>query len=340
MFVDEANIMVRSGNGGNGCVSFRREKYIPKGGPDGGNGGDGGSVILAVDHNVTTLLDFRSRHHWKARHGQPGQSRQMTGESAEDLLLRVPAGTLVFDAETNELICDLTSPDAPFVIAQGGRGGLGNEHFKSSTNQTPRESEDGEPGVERQLRLELKLMADVGLLGMPNAGKSTLLRAISAARPMVADFPFTTLKPRLGIVELDAERRLVVADIPGLIEGAAEGIGLGHDFLRHVERTRVLVHLVDLCPMDESNPVENYRTIRRELARYSTDLAEKDELVVLNKVDLVAAEEREAMIERIAGELGFGKGERPMVISGATREGIGGLLEQCWALTKREPAKW
>ncbi len=340
MFIDEAVIQVRSGKGGDGCVSFRREKYIPKGGPDGGNGGDGGDVVFVGDPNINTLLDYRSRFHWHARNGQPGTSRDCSGEAAEDLLLHVPPGTLIYNDETDELIADLDAPGKRVIVAKGGRGGFGNIHFKSSTNQTPREAEPGGPIEEFRVRLELKLMADVGLLGMPNAGKSTLLRAVSKARPMVADFPFTTLKPQLGIAELDAERRLVFADIPGLIEGAAEGVGLGHDFLKHVERTRLLIHLLDVAPLDGSDPAENYQVIRRELAHYSTDLAEKDEIIVINKIDLVAAEEREALIDKLAGKLGFGKGERPMVISGATRQGVRELLDRCWTMSARVPEKW
>ena len=340
MFIDEAVIEVRSGKGGDGCVSFRREKYIPKGGPDGGNGGDGGSVIFVGDPNTNTLLDYRSRFHWHARSGQPGTSRDCSGEAAEDLLIHVPPGTLIYNDESDELIADVDAPGKRIVIAKGGRGGFGNIHFKSSINQTPRQAEPGGPSEEYRLRLELKLMADVGLLGMPNAGKSTLLRAVSKARPMVADFPFTTLKPQLGIAELDTERRLVFADIPGLIEGAAEGVGLGHDFLKHVERTRVLIHLLDVAPLDGSDPAENYHVIRRELANYSTDLAEKEEIVVINKIDLIAEDERDGLLDILAGKLGFGKGERPLVISGATREGVRDLLERCWTRSSRVPEKW
>ncbi|MFW5652593.1 MAG: GTPase ObgE [Planctomycetota bacterium] len=335
MFIDEVTIFVRSGNGGNGCVSFRREKYVPRGGPDGGDGGDGGHVILEADPNVITLLDFRHRTKWAAKNGQPGSSKNCTGASADDLILRVPPGTLVFDPETDHLIVDIDRPGMQHVIANGGRGGYGNTHFKSSIHQAPREATPGEEGEERWIRLELKLLADVGLLGLPNAGKSTLLRSISKARPTVADFPFTTLHPQLGIVELGEARRMVVADIPGLIEGAAAGAGLGHDFLRHIERTQVLLHLLDIAPVDASDPVSNYETIRRELAAYSTALAEKDEVIVLNKIDLVPEDERERLIEQIAGRLGYARGERPMVISGATQQGLKALLEQCWSMLER-----
>ncbi|MCL4197815.1 MAG: GTPase ObgE [Phycisphaerales bacterium] len=340
MFIDEAVIEVRSGRGGDGCVSFRREKYIPKGGPDGGNGGDGGSVIVVGDPNINTLLDYRSRFHWHAAGGRPGAGRDCSGEAAADLFLAVPPGTLLFNDETNELIADVDAPGKRVVVARGGRGGFGNVHFKSSTNQAPREAEPGGPSETIRLRLELKLMADVGLLGMPNAGKSTLLRAISKARPMVADFPFTTLKPQLGIAELDAERRLVFADIPGLIKGAAEGVGLGHDFLRHVERTALLIHLLDAAPLDGSDPADNYHVIRRELANYSTDLAEKDEIIVVNKIDLIDPAERGALLDRLGGRLGLPRGERPLAISGATREGVRDLLERCWAMSSRVPERW
>lgn len=340
MFIDEAVIEVRSGKGGDGCVSFRREKYIPKGGPDGGNGGDGGSVIFLGDPNLNTLLDYRSRHHWHAPGGRPGGGRDCSGEAGSDLILHVPPGTLIYDDETGELIADVDAPGKRIVAARGGRGGFGNAHFRSSTNQAPREAEPGESGEEFRLRLELKLMADVGLLGMPNAGKSTLLRAVSRARPMVADFPFTTLKPQLGIAELDAERRLVFADIPGLIEGAAEGVGLGHDFLRHVERTALLVHLLDASPADGSHPADNYHTIRRELARYSTDLAQKDEIIVLNKIDLIAPGERGRVLDELAGRLGLPRGERPLALSGATREGVRDLLEKCWERSAHVPQRW
>ncbi len=340
MFIDEAVIEVRSGKGGHGSVSFRREKYIPKGGPDGGNGGNGGSVLFLGDPNLNTLLDYRSRFHWHAPAGRPGSGRDCSGEAGSDLVLHVPPGTLIYNDETGELIADVKAPGQQVVAARGGRGGFGNAHFRSSTNQAPREAEPGENGEVLRLRLELKLMADVGLLGMPNAGKSTLLRAVSRARPMVADFPFTTLKPQLGIAELDAERRLVFADIPGLIEGAAEGIGLGHDFLRHVERTSLLVHLLDASPADGSQPADNYHTIRRELARYSTDLAEKDEIIVLNKIDLIAPGDRGRVLDELAGRLGLPRGERPLALSGATREGVRDLLERCWEKSALAPQRW
>lgn len=323
MFVDEAVIHVKGGDGGPGAVAFRREKYIPKGGPDGGDGGNGGSVVFVVDPQVNTLLDFAGRHHWHAPRGENGQGKKCHGKWGEDLVVRVPAGTLVFDAEHGILIADLKEPGQRLVVAKGGHGGRGNFHFKSSTNQTPRFAEPGTPGKERMVRLELKLIADVGLAGMPNAGKSTLLGAISAARPKIANYPFTTLEPQLGIAELDADRRIVVADIPGLIEGAQAGAGLGLAFLKHIERTRVIIHLLDLYPMDGSDPAENYRIIRRELEAFSPALGEKQEIIVANKIDLSMDEEA---LDRLRKEL-----KKPiMAISGATRQGLTPLLEKLW----------
>ncbi|MEM8495699.1 MAG: GTPase ObgE [Planctomycetota bacterium] len=327
MFIDAAHIFVRSGKGGDGCVSFRRQKYIPKGGPDGGNGGDGGSVILVADPNVETLLDFTGKHHWYAPNGEPGRGKQQWGKKAPDLEVMLPPGTQVFDDETDELLLDLAKPGQRVVICEGGRGGFGNEHFKTPVHQTPREATPGEPGEEKSLRLELKLVADVGLLGKPNAGKSTLLSAVSAARPKIADYPFTTLIPQPGVADLGGGRRLVICDIPGLIEGAASGAGLGHRFLRHVERTAVLVHLLDADPGDGSDPVANYRAIRDELAAYSPALADKPEVVVLSKVDLLGTEEDvAAAIELVADELG----QRPLAISSATKQGLDALLETVW----------
>src|SRR4051794_1372659 len=291
MFVDEAIIQVKAGDGGDGCVSFRREKYVPKGGPDGGDGGAGGSVIFEADVNKNTLLDFAGRHHWRAERGEGGMGKKMSGLSGEDLVIRVPPGTLIFDDEYKTLLADLDAAGKRVTIARGGKGGRGNWHFKSSTNQTPRYAEPGTEGEERHLKLELKLIADVGLVGMPNAGKSTLLRATSSARPKVADYPFTTLEPQLGIVELSGDRRIVMADIPGLIEGAQHGAGLGHAFLRHIERTKVIVHLLDLYPPDGSNPADNYRKIRGELEAFSPELAGKRELIAANKMDLAVDNE-------------------------------------------------
>ncbi len=340
MFIDHAVIHVKAGDGGNGCVSFRREKYIPKGGPDGGDGGDGGSVIAVADPNVNTLLDFRHKHHHTARRGEDGRGKNMHGGSAEDLMISLPAGTLIYDDGTGDLVHDL-GPGDRVVLAQGGRGGLGNDRFKSATNQTPREATEGTEGGSRTLRLELKLMADVGLVGKPNAGKSTLLSAVTRATPKIADYPFTTLSPQLGIAEIDPGRRLVLADIPGLIEGAAEGAGLGHEFLRHIERTRVLVHLIEVEPSDGTTSSENYQTIRRELASYSTLLGEKPEIIAVSKVDLLGGEEDvETAIELIRGELSLEPGTPVYAISSASGRGLNELLEACWAVLGEEREIW
>jgi len=328
MFVDEARIHVKAGDGGNGVVAFRREKYIPKGGPEGGDGGDGGSVIFVADPNKNTLMDFAGKHHWKARRGRDGMGKRMAGADGEDLIIRVPPGTLIHDEDKGVLLADLDEPGKRVVVARGGRGGRGNWHFRSPTNQAPRYAEPGRPGEQRHLRLELKLIADVGLIGMPNAGKSTLLRAISAARPKVADYPFTTLEPQLGIVELDGERRMVVADIPGLIEGAHRGAGLGTDFLKHVERTKVLVHLLDACPADRSDPLKNYRKIRKELEAFSEALAGKPEVVALNKMDLLP--ERKLVV-RLRRAL---RGRPFYAISGATGEGLEPMLSGLWMMVR------
>lgn len=340
MFIDQATIHVRAGNGGDGCVSFRREKYIPKGGPDGGDGGDGGSVIAVADPNVSTLLDFRHKHHFHARRGEDGRGKNMHGASADDLVLRLPPGTLIHDADTGELVFDLGEGQT-LVLARGGKGGLGNDHFKSATNQTPRESTPGEEGEERSLRLDLKLIADVGLVGLPNAGKSTLLAAVTRATPKIAAYPFTTLSPQLGIAELDNARRLVLADIPGLIEGAAQGHGLGHDFLRHIERTRVLVHLIDAAPLDGSDPVENYRTVRKELAEYSTVLVEKPEIIALSKIDLLgSAENVAAAAESIRKALKLGRETPVIAFSSATRQNLDLLLQTCWHVLDKPAESW
>ncbi len=345
MLADRAVIHVISGDGGDGCLSFRREKYIPKGGPDGGDGGRGGDVIAVADHNVQTLLDFRGQHHWRAEHGKPGQGADCTGASGEDLLLHLPAGTLIFETEDGKtpigLIADLTA-GSQIVIAEGGKGGLGNAHFKSATNQAPRQFTPGVKGFEKTLLLELKLIADIGLVGKPNAGKSTLLSVISRAQPKIADYPFTTREPQLGIAELDADRRLVIADIPGLIEGAAEGAGLGHDFLRHIERTRVIVHLIEIQPADGSDPVENYTAIRSELYDYSPELAEKEEIIVVSKLDLLTTkEDQEEAVRLIRRELKLGPDEIVLGISSASSIGMRDLLETCWTkLGSKEHDGW
>ncbi len=375
MFVDEAVITVSAGNGGPGCVSFRREKYIPKGGPDGGNGGRGGDVVMAADENVNTLYDFAHNHHWKAQHGEQGKGSQMSGLDGKDCVIKVPPGTMVYDEASGELLHDL-GPGMSAVIAKGGRGGKGNEHFKTSTNQTPRKAEPGEPGETRRLKLELRLIADVGFVGMPNAGKSTLLAALTRATPKIADYPFTTLTPQLGIAELDGTRRLVLADIPGLIEGAAAGGGLGHEFLRHIERTKVLVHLLDIAPPDGSKPSDNYRKIRAELAGYSQALADKPELIVLNKVDLLSASsgggggsggsgggggsggsgggkadgdlngwtDEDGLVKDAISEfrldLRLDHTQPVLLLSGGTRQGTRELLEKLWQMVRPEERKW
>ena len=331
MLVDHATIRVRSGRGGDGSNSLHREKFVPKGGPDGGDGGKGGDVILVGDPHLDTLAGFVRRRLLAAEDGEPGRKNECYGRAGEDLMVPLPLGCQVFDEDDGALVVDLTEAGQRFVIARGGRGGRGNVHFATPTHQTPREFETGGEPVERSLRLELKLIADVGLVGLPNAGKSTMLSRISKARPKVADYPFTTLGPQLGMIDLPGERRIVVADLPGLIEGAADGAGLGHDFLRHVERTTLLLHLLDAAPPDGSDPAENYHRIRHELGSFSPVLAEKPELIALNKIDLVPTGERERFVERIAGAVGCPKGTRPLVVSGASGEGVRALLESCWS---------
>lgn len=326
LFVDEVRIHVRGGKGGDGCVSFRREKYVPRGGPDGGDGGDGGSVMLEAHDGIDTLLDLAGRHHYRAENGRPGSGANRTGRSGGDLIVTVPSGTLVFDDESGRLLKDLVQDGQRVVVAAGGRRGRGNARFATSVNQAPREAEPGLPGQERTLRLELKLIADVGLVGLPNAGKSTLLSRLTSARPKIAEYPFTTREPQLGILELPGYRRLVIADLPGLIEGAHEGVGLGDAFLRHVERTRVIVHLLELCPPEGApSPVEAYHLIRRELEKYSAALAARDELVVGNKLDLTEAP---AALEVLRGAL-----DVPVLgISGVTGTNLRELAERMWAV--------
>jgi len=317
--VDEAEITVIAGNGGNGCVGFRREKFIPLGGPDGGDGGDGGSVWLVADENLNTLVDFRHQKQFRAQRGENGMGRQMYGKGGEDVVIAVPTGTVVHNVDTDEAIGDLTRHGDRLLVAQGGKGGLGNMHFKSSTNRTPRQSTPGTAGEERTLRLELKLLADVGLLGFPNAGKSTLIRAVSAATPKVADYPFTTLYPNLGVVSVEPARSFVIADIPGLIEGAADGAGLGALFLRHIQRTRLLLHLVEIEPLDGGDAVEQIRTIERELGKFDAGLLDKPRWLLLNKADLIPADDARELGERIVSELGW---TAPwFIISGLAHEG-------------------
>lgn len=336
MFVDEAQIHVKAGDGGAGCVSFRREKFVPKGGPEGGDGGDGGSVIFVADPSVNTLMEFSGRHNWKAPRGGDGMGKRCAGKDGGDLVVKVPPGTIVRDADHDIILVDLTEIGKPITIARGGKGGRGNWHFRSPTNQAPRYAEPGREGQERNLKLELKLIADIGLVGMPNAGKSTLLRAISAAHPKVADYPFTTLKPELGIAELSGDRRLVVADIPGLIEGAQRGAGLGHSFLRHIERTKVIIHLVDLFPLDGSEPADNYRTIRKELEAFSKKLARKKEIVAANKIDQVSAGEADEAYKKLKRRL---RGKTVIKISGVSKQGVPELLEKAWNLVSAEKAE-
>ena len=330
MFVEEAKIYVKGGDGGNGCVAFRREAHVPRGGPSGGDGGDGGDVILEVDPGLTTLLDLRYQREYRAKRGPHGQGHDRDGRNAEPRLVRVPPGTVVRDSRSGELLADLVEAGQRFVAARGGRGGRGNRRFASPTNRAPREAEPGQTGEERELRLELKLLADVGLVGLPNAGKSTLIARISAARPRIADYPFTTLVPNLGLVRLGDERAMVVADIPGLIEGAHHGAGLGHRFLKHIERTRVLVFLVDdrhALLEEEGSPEEDLRTLRAELAAFDPELAHRPSLVALNKADLLEPERTETLRAALGAQ----------VISAATGEGLSPLLEAVWGLLQGPP---
>jgi GTP-binding protein len=343
-FVDEANIRVEAGNGGDGVASFRREKFIPFGGPDGGDGGRGGSITLVANSGLNTLADFRFTTTFRAAHGGRGGGRQCTGRSGEDLYVQVPLGTVVRDAETGELIGDLTRVGEQLLVAHGGKGGLGNAHFKSSVNRAPRRFIPGEPGEQRVLQLELQVLADVGLLGLPNAGKSTLLRAVSEARPKVADYPFTTLHPHLGVVRVGPERSFVMADIPGLIEGAAEGAGLGIRFLKHLSRTHILLHMVDVAPLDpEAEPVKSVKALAAELKKFSKELAKRERWLVLNKIDLLPLEEREALAKKIVRGLRW-KGP-VFSVSAATGEGCrelaAKLMERLEALRQtraEEPA--
>ncbi len=320
-FVDEATIRVEAGDGGNGVVSFRREKYIPKGGPDGGDGGDGGNVFMIADNNLNTLVDYKFTKFYKAERGQNGMSSDCTGAKGADIILKVPVGTRITDKETGEVLGDLRHEGDLLRVAKGGYHGFGNTHFKSSTNRAPRQKTNGTPGERRILELELLLVADVGLLGLPNAGKSTFIRSVSAARPKVADYPFTTLVPNLGVVKTGDGESFVIADVPGLIEGAAQGAGLGHRFLRHLERCRVLLHLVDAMPVDGSDPVENAKVIEKELQEYAHDLYEKPRWLVVNKVDLLEGGEQEAqeLIEKISNSLET-KPERTFIISALQKQ--------------------
>lgn len=302
-FIDEAKVVVEAGKGGNGCLSFRREKYIPKGGPDGGDGGDGGSVYLIAKESLNTLVDYRYQPHHRAKNGAPGRGRECTGSKGEDLVLTVPVGTTIIDQDTDEILADLTRIEQRVKVAQGGFHGLGNTRFKSSINRAPRQTSQGTPGESRNLRLELKLLADVGLLGLPNAGKSTFIRSVSAAKPKVANYPFTTMTPNLGVVSVNKHRSFVMADIPGLIAGAAEGAGLGVQFLKHLTRTRLLLHLVDIAPYDGSDPIEAALIIMRELKKFSPALARQPRWLVLNKLDLLPTEEQASRCQAVIDAL-------------------------------------
>ncbi len=324
-FVDEVSITVKAGDGGNGCMSFRREKFIPKGGPDGGDGGDGGSIYLVADPNLNTLVDYRYTRRFNAQRGENGRGKDCTGAKGEEMVLPVPVGTTVIDAGTQEIIGDLTEAGQRLLVAQGGWHGLGNTRFKSSVNRAPRQTTQGSLGELRDLKLELKVLADVGLLGLPNAGKSTLIRAVSAAKPKVADYPFTTMVPNLGVVDVGRLRSFVIADIPGVIEGAAEGAGLGTRFLKHLSRTRLLLHLVDMAPLDQSDPVEAVETILHELGKFSPSLLLRERWLVLNKCDQLLEDEQQAILDDVVERLEW---EGPVfVISAADRQGTEELAQ-------------
>ena len=325
-FIDRVKIYVKGGRGGNGAVAFLREKFRPRGGPAGGDGGKGGDVVLVATSSKHTLLDFKYRSHFKAQNGQHGKGKNQKGKDGEDLIIYVPIGTVVIDAETGKVICDLVEEGQRCVVAKGGRGGRGNAHFATPTNQAPRYAEKGEEGEERWIILELKLIADVGIVGLPNAGKSTLLGRLTRARPKVASYPFTTLTPNLGVLELDEERRIVIADIPGLIENAHKGAGLGHEFLRHIERTRFLLHLLDVSDFRERDPIEAFETVNRELELYSRDLALKPQIVVGNKIDTLSDRSYIKTLEKLFGDMGY----EFYAVSALTGEGIDTLKEVLW----------
>ncbi|MGV6987755.1 Obg family GTPase CgtA [Testudinibacter sp. P80/BLE/0925] len=334
-FIDEALIRIEAGDGGNGCVSFRREKYIPKGGPDGGDGGDGGDVYLIADENLNTLIDYRFEKRFAAQRGENGRSANCTGHRGKDITLRVPVGTRAIDNDTKEVVGDLTQHGMKMLVAKGGYHGLGNTRFKSSINRTPRQKTNGTAGEKRDLQLELMLLADVGMLGLPNAGKSTFIRAVSAAKPKVADYPFTTLVPSLGVARVDANRSFVIADIPGLIEGAADGAGLGIRFLKHLERCRVLIHLVDLEPIDQTDPADNIAIIESELLQYSEALAEKPRWLVFNKIDILSDEEAQAKAADIVQRLGWE--EDYYLISAVTGKNVRALCRDIMQFIEDNP---
>ena len=332
-FIDEATIQIKAGDGGRGMASFRREKYVPEGGPDGGDGGRGGSIIAIADRNINTLIDYRYARIHKAKNGEPGRGADQYGRGADDIILRMPVGTVISILETGEVVADLARDGQEIVLAKGGQGGLGNIHFKSSTNRAPRQYTLGEEGEEKELKLELKVLADVGLLGMPNAGKSTFIRSVSNARPKVADYPFTTLHPNLGVVRVGPEQSFVVADLPGLIEGASEGAGLGHLFLRHLQRTRLLLHIVDMAPFDDSvDPVAQAKAIVGELKKYDPALYDKPRWLVLNKLDMVDGDKRAALVKDFVKRFKF-KGP-VFEISALTREGCEQLVKTIYQHVK------
>jgi GTP-binding protein len=325
MFVDRVTIEVEAGRGGDGCVSFRREKYVPRGGPDGGDGGDGGSIVIVAEPGVDSLAALAHRKRWRAGRGEHGRGSNCHGRSAEDLVIRVPPGTVVIDQAHGHVLKDLTAPGDQMIAARGGKGGKGNTRFKSATNQVPREHTPGDEGESRRLTLELKVIADVGLVGKPNAGKSTLLSRVSRARPEIANYPFTTKTPQLGIVQIDLDRSFVMADIPGLIEGAHTGAGLGHEFLRHIERTRVLIHLVEPSPLDGTDPVENYQAIRRELEQYGHGLSDRPEIIAVSKAELPGADEVQRRLSATVGR-------DVLLFSSVTGQGLDRVLQAAFAL--------
>lgn len=329
MFVDRVTVEIEAGKGGDGCASFRREKYVPRGGPDGGDGGKGGSVIVVAEEGVDSLAELIHRKHWRAKTGTPGGGGNRHGANADDLVIHVPPGTVLIDTAGDFQLKDLATPGDTVVAAQGGRGGKGNARFKSSTNQAPRDFTRGGAGESRRITFELKVIADVGLLGKPNAGKSTLLSRVSRARPEIADYPFTTKIPNLGIIQVDLDRTMVMADIPGLIEGAHAGVGLGHEFLRHVERTRVLVHLVEPLPMDGTDPIENYLSLRKELELYDIDLAGRPEIVAVSKAELTGAED-------IRDQLAEASGREVLLFSSVTGQGLKELMNRTYDLLNAE----
>ena len=332
MFIDKAKIYVKAGDGGNGCVAFHREKFVPMGGPSGGDGGKGGDVIIVADSHLQTLMDFKYKRHYKAERGQHGQGGNKKGKDGEDLIIKVPVGTVIKDAETGEILADLVEEGQSFVVAKGGKGGRGNAAFKSATNQTPLTAEPGEKGEERWIELELKLLADVGIIGFPNAGKSTLISILSKARPKIADYPFTTLTPVLGVLQLDVNDFLVLADIPGLIEGASEGLGLGHEFLRHIERTKFLIHLIDVSDFRERDPIEAFNIINKELENYSPELIKKPQIVVANKIDALSDKTLINKLENYFSDKGF-----PFVaVSLITKEGVDKLVN----LLREKKREW